>query len=167
MLDLAPRSAKPPAAPSLEGMHGGPGAVPMPALIPSGAPDRRRRSQARRYHAGLSAEAQVARLYQAYGAVLLEQRWRAPDRACDRSAGEIDLILLVQGVLVFVEVKARKSFGLDSPISQKQWDRLGLAAESYRLLYAERTGATPLCRFDAALVGPDGKAEVIQNARLN
>ena len=114
----------------------------------------------RRFHAGLSAEAQAAAHYQSLGAEILEQRWRSP-------AGEIDLILRLGSMLIFVEVKARKRFGADSPISQKQWARLGLAAESYMLHYTEMTGATPLCRFDAALIGPDGELEIIENARIS
>lgn len=113
----------------------------------------------RRYHAGLAAEAQVARYYEAQGGTIRERRLRTP-------AGEIDLIVEIGTMLVFVEVKARKRLGPDSPISEKQWQRLGLAAESYIMHHTSMTGAAPLCRFDAALIGPDGSLEVIENARI-
>ncbi|MEL6479710.1 MAG: YraN family protein [Pseudomonadota bacterium] len=131
-------------------------------LPPAAPPDGRRRRSGRRHYGGLAAEAAIARHYEARGAEVLAQRWRAGMQG----AGEIDLIVTWPGLLVFVEVKARKFLGADSPISEKQWQRLGLAAESYRMLHAERTGAIPDCRFDAALVGPDGCLEIIENARL-
>ncbi|MEM7508878.1 MAG: YraN family protein [Pseudomonadota bacterium] len=113
----------------------------------------------RRYHAGLAAEAQVARYYEARGGTIRERRLRT-------AAGEIDLVVQTGTMLIFVEVKARKRMGPDSPITEKQWQRLGLAAESYMLNYTSMTGAAPLCRFDAALIGPDGSLEVIENARI-
>ncbi|MEM8790034.1 MAG: YraN family protein [Pseudomonadota bacterium] len=113
----------------------------------------------RRFHAGLSAEEQVARHYEAQGARTLERRLRTPE-------GEIDLVVELPGILVFVEVKARKHHGPESPISEKQWQRLGLAAEFYMMHRISVTGATPVCRFDAALIGPDGRLEVIENARM-
>ncbi|MEM6905944.1 MAG: YraN family protein, partial [Pseudomonadota bacterium] len=99
----------------------------------------------RRYRAGLAAEDQVARHYEALGFTIAARRLRTPE-------GEIDLIAERPGLVFFIEVKARKRLGPDSPISEKQWQRLGLAAESYMLRHT-MTGATPLCRFDAALVG--------------
>lgn len=117
----------------------------------------RRPRDASRFHAGMAAEAAVARHYEARGAEVLERRFRCPE-------GEIDLILRMDNLVIFVEVKSRKRQGPESPISQKQWQRLGLAATSYMLLYMSMMGAAPICRFDAALVGPDGTFEVIENA---
>lgn len=116
------------------------------------------RRTAQRYHAGLAAEEQVARHYSNNGGEILARRHRTPE-------GEIDLIVQQGNLLIFVEVKSRKRHGSDSPISQKQWQRLGLAANSYMLHHMSMTGAAPHCRFDAALVGPDGAVEVIENAR--
>ncbi|MEM1277559.1 MAG: YraN family protein [Pseudomonadota bacterium] len=113
----------------------------------------------RRFHSGLAAEDQVARYYEAQGAQILERRLRTPE-------GEIDLIAQLPHCLIFVEVKARKRHGPDSPISEKQWQRLGLAAEFYIMHRINMTGPTPVCRFDAALIGPDGTLEVIENARM-
>ncbi len=114
---------------------------------------------ARRHHAGLAAEDQAARHYQNMGADILERRLRTPE-------GEIDLIARLNGMLIFVEVKQRKRQGPDSPISPKQWQRLGLAANFYMMHHTGMTGATPACRFDAAIIGADGRMEVIENARM-
>lgn len=112
----------------------------------------------RRHRSGLSAEYQTIRHYESLGATLLEHRLRTPP-------GEIDLIFLQQGRLVFVEVKARKHALHQSPISPRQWQRLGLAAQSYILDYQSSKGEIPECRFDAALIGPDGRLEIIENAQ--
>lgn len=113
----------------------------------------------RRYHAGVAAEEAIARHYEALGATILERRLRTPE-------GEIDLIAERGDLLIFIEVKQRGRAGPDSPISQKQWHRLGLAAEFYMMHHTSMTGATRMCRFDAAIVGPDGTFEVIENARI-
>ncbi|MEM7237909.1 MAG: YraN family protein [Pseudomonadota bacterium] len=113
----------------------------------------------RRHHAGLAAEEAVARHYEAKGATILERRLRTPE-------GEIDLIAEQGEMIIFVEVKHRKRLGPDSPITQKQWQRLGLAAEFYMMSGTSMTGATRMCRFDAVIVGPDGTFDVLENARI-
>lgn len=106
------------------------------------------------YFNGLAAEEIAAALYLAEGASLLERRWKC-------AHGEIDLILELGGVLVFVEVKARASRDAAArAISSRQWARLGAAAECY---LAER--AVCDCRFDVVLVDGEGRAERIENAR--
>jgi len=107
------------------------------------------------YHAGLAAEDIAARYYAARSAAILARRWR-----CGK--GEIDLIIREPDCLVFVEVKARKRPLEDDPVSEKQWQRLEIAAIQYTLI--AETGSTPL-RFDLAVIGRDGNAEVIKNAR--
>ncbi|HUS54094.1 MAG TPA: YraN family protein [Thermohalobaculum sp.] len=59
------------------------------------------------YLSGLSAEDQAARAYLKRGAELLARRHR-------NAGGEIDLIFLEDGILVFVEVKQRKNPALGS-----------------------------------------------------
>jgi putative endonuclease len=54
------------------------------------------------YLSGLAAEDQAARAYLKRGAELLVRRHR-------NAAGEIDLILRDNGILIFVEVKQRKN----------------------------------------------------------
>lgn len=108
---------------------------------------------------GLAAEEQVARFYERRGAELLARRWRG-------EGGEIDLILREGDLIVFVEVKQRRArAGLHEAITERQWRRLGSAAEEYMLGPGRLTGAIRGCRFDAALVGADGRIEIIENAR--
>ena len=53
------------------------------------------------YHNGLAAEDIAIRLYEAQQGQILETRWK-------RRSGEIDLIVSLNGLIIFVEVKARK-----------------------------------------------------------
>jgi putative endonuclease len=111
------------------------------------------------YLSGLAAEEQAARIYRKRGARVLARRHR-------NEAGEIDLILLENGILVFVEVKQRKNRAeLAESITEKQWQRLGLAANHYMMSHSNETGTIRGCRFDAVLIGADGGLEIIENAR--
>jgi putative endonuclease len=111
------------------------------------------------YLGGLAAEDQAARAYLKRGAELLARRHR-------NEAGEIDLILLENGILVFVEVKKRKNRAeLAESITEKQWQRLGLAATHYMMTRSHETGEVRGCRYDAVLIGADGSLEIIENAR--
>ena len=145
-----------------------PGILADAALRPSRPPDTDRRDDSRSgrdvgrarrgaasYRAGLAAEDGVARLYQLAGAAILARRWRVPE-------GEIDLIVRDGDALVFVEVKRRRRPLSEDPVKPRQWRRLEAAALRYMML--AETGDAPL-RFDLAIVGEDGTAEVIKNAR--
>ena len=111
------------------------------------------------YLSGLAAEEQAARAYQRRGAEILARRHR-------NAAGEIDLVLREGEILVFVEVKRRKSRAvLAESITERQWQRLGLAATHYMMSHSEQTGPVRGCRFDAVLIGADGSFEIIENAR--
>lgn len=135
-----------------------PTSLPMPGWA-SGPKMRRARRGACNYHAGLAAEDAVEQIYLRRGARVLAKRHRTPE-------GEIDLIVQDGVCLVFVEVKRRKRLhGFDSPISEKQWQRLGCAALHYVVNNHDVTRVQPICRFDAALVGPDGQVSIIENAR--
>lgn len=124
----------------------------------SGAASWRTRRGRTNYFSGIAAEHSVARMYLRKGGNVLGQRVRTPE-------GEIDLIVRMNDVLVFVEVKKRRKLhGCDSPISRKQWDRLEKAALHYMVGYQNDTGVQPVCRFDVALMGPDGSADIIENA---
>ena len=119
----------------------------MPAETP-------RAIRGRRNHAaGLAAEAAAARIYERAGGRILARRWRCAE-------GEIDLVVALDGVLVFVEVKSGR-FAAEA-IGSRQWARLEAAALRYSIMH--ETGSTPL-RFDAALVAADGAVEVVENAR--
>jgi putative endonuclease len=111
------------------------------------------------YLSGLAAEDQAARAYLKRGAELLARRHR-------NAAGEIDLILRDNGILIFVEVKQRKNRAeLAESITERQWQRLGLAATHYMMTHSNETGPIRGCRFDAVLIGADGGLEIIENAR--
>jgi putative endonuclease len=111
------------------------------------------------YLSGLSAEDQAARAYLKRGAELLARRHR-------NAGGEIDLILLENGILVFVEVKQRKNrTELAESITERQWQRLGLAATHYMMTRSNETGTIRGCRFDAVLIDAEGRLEIIENAR--
>jgi len=111
------------------------------------------------YLSGLAAEEQALRAYQKRGAELLARRHR-------NEAGEIDLILLENEILVFVEVKQRKNHAeLAESITERQWQRLGLAATHYMMTHSNETGTIRGCRFDAVLIGAGGHLEIIENAR--
>ena len=113
----------------------------------------------RNLRAGAAAEEAVVRRYEALGARVLARRWRVRE-------GELDIVVLQDGVLVFVEVKARRVLHADDPVGPAQWRRLEAAAERYMIAHANETGAARGCRFDLALVRPDGSVEVIENARM-
>ncbi|MFQ5567604.1 MAG: YraN family protein [Paracoccaceae bacterium] len=111
------------------------------------------------YLSGLAAEEQAARAYLKRGAEILARRHR-------NEAGEIDLILLDGEILVFVEVKQRKNRAeLAESITERQWQRLGLAATHYMMSHSDETGAIRGCRFDAVLIGAGGDLQIIENAR--
>lgn len=110
------------------------------------------------YLSGLAGEDAAAALYEARGARVLARRWRRPE-------GEIDLIAETpDGELVFVEVKTgRAAVGRDV-ISPRQRRRLEQAAMRYIL---ETDKGEAFLRFDAVFIGPDGTAEVVENAWMS
>ncbi len=93
---------------------------------------------------GRAAEASVAAIWQAQGFSVLAQRLRS-------KAGEIDLIVADAATLVFVEVKARKTFDEAAyAVLPTQQLRLLQAADSALALHQEWN--RPNIRFDVALV---------------
>lgn len=112
-------------------------------------------------HAGRAAEERVRRRYERLGAEVLAERWR-PGR--DFGGGEVDLVARDRGVLVFVEVKARRTRAdAAHAVTAAQWRRLEAAALRFMMLH--ETGEADM-RFDVALCGRDGTMEVIENARM-
>lgn len=106
--------------------------------------------------AGARAEDRCAELLRGAGLRLLERNWRC-------RLGEIDLIAEERGVLVFAEVRMRRSWGFggagESVTAAKQ-ARLIAAAR----LYLSRQPQSE-CRFDVFLVdGPAGDVRWIRNA---
>ncbi|MGB0498276.1 MAG: YraN family protein [Rubricella sp.] len=106
------------------------------------------------YAAGLGAEETVERYYARLGAETLARRFRG-------GGGEIDLIVRLGGVIVFVEVKARRSLeAAAEAISPAQWGRLEAAARAYIQKQAIASDAD--MRFDVALLDRAGGLEVIE-----
>ncbi len=107
------------------------------------------------FHNGMAAEDIAARVYEAKGGKLLARRWKVPE-------GEIDLIVELGGVIVFVEVKARKTMPTAmGALQPAQQARLVACAEQYLAKYATLNTA---CRFDLVAVDGTGQVELIENA---
>jgi putative endonuclease len=107
------------------------------------------------FHNGMAAEEIAARTYEARGGKVLARRWKVP-------AGEIDLIVELGGVIVFVEVKARKTMAAArGALQPAQQARLVACAEQYLAKYASLNSE---CRFDLCAVDQTGRFEVIENA---
>lgn len=96
---------------------------------------------------GVAAEQAAADYLTRQGLRIVARNWR-----CRR--GEIDLICRDGAVLVFVEVRQRRSSGFASAaesIDGRKQAKLVAAAQ----LYLVKLGATPACRFDAVLFDGD------------
>ncbi len=109
------------------------------------------------FHAGLSAEAIVARDYERRGYRIACRRWRG-------QAGEIDLIAeSPRGELAFIEVKKSRSFHRAAErVGRRQMQRICLAAEEF--LGTQPNGLLTDMRFDVGLVDGSGTAQIIENA---
>jgi putative endonuclease len=95
---------------------------------------------------GLSAESRAAAYLVAKGYRILARRFRT-------SHGEIDIVAIRRGVLVFVEVKARDSFDAAAEaIGKRQQNRIIAAAQLW--LAAHPEDAMRDMRFDVVLVVP-------------
>lgn len=80
------------------------------------------------------------------------------------AGGEIDLVIGFRDLVVFVEVKARRSMRAAlGAVSPKQQERLFQAASVF---LAERASALGACdaRFDLAAVSGDGAVDIVENA---
>ena len=124
---------------------------------PSETPPAHRLLRGRRaYTAGQDAEALAAAALTAEGWVVLAQR-------CRTEAGEIDLIAERDGLLAFIEVKARPSLAEAAfALGPRQRARLIAAAEA-RLAANPGHGSAGM-RFDVMLVAADGTIRRIADA---
>jgi putative endonuclease len=113
-------------------------------------------SGARSFHAGLAAEAAVARLYERRGRVITATRWRS-------AAGEIDLVARDGAEVIFIEVKQSRSHAEAAEhLSPRQMARIYASASAF--LAGEPAGQDTPARFDVALVDGQGRIEIIENA---
>lgn len=95
---------------------------------------------------GVAAEEAAAKLLTDQGFAILGRRVRTP-------GGEIDLIARREGVLVFVEVKARSDLvAASESILPRQRRRIVAAAEMYLAANPELAGLD--MRLDVVLVAP-------------
>ncbi len=110
------------------------------------------------YLNGLAAEDIAARLYEDRQGRVLERRWK-------RREGEIDLIVEEAGVIIFVEVKARKTLEIAAQsLSQKQQLRMFEVAQLY--LAESNAGMNADTRFDVVLIDRQGNTEILENALI-
>lgn len=108
---------------------------------------------------GREGEDRAARFLKKKGYRVLERNYRAP-------YGEIDLIAMHQGELVFVEVKTRASDSFGAPelaVNSRKQERMVKAALGY--LRHKNLHQVP-CRFDVVAISPstEKEIEVIPNA---
>jgi len=125
--------------------------------MPRQTPPTHRLLRGRRaYVAGQGAEALAAEALTAQGWALLGQRIRT-------GAGEIDLIAERQGLLAFIEVKARPSLAEAAiALGPRQRARLVSAADAW--LAANPGHGAAGMRFDVMLVAADGTIRRIADA---
>ncbi len=129
----------------------------MPLDFVSNSAARNRSSRGRvNYHAGLAAEAAVARKYEDMGVSICARRWRG-------LTGEVDLIGRTGDQVIFVEVKQSRTHDLAaSHISQAQIARIFVTVDEF--LAGEPKGLLTDVRIDLALVDGQGRIEVVENA---
>ncbi|MFN3606384.1 MAG: YraN family protein [Cypionkella sp.] len=107
------------------------------------------------YHAGLAAEAQVAKFYERRGHTIAARRWRG-------AGGEIDLIARNGAQVIFIEVKQSRTHDMAAQhLSARQIARLYSAAAEF--VENEPLGQLTEVRLDAALVDGTGQIEILQN----
>ena len=110
------------------------------------------------YHGGLQAEDAVLDHYERSGFELRARRWRG-------RAGEIDLIFIKAGGLVFVEVKKGRDFAAAAArLAPQQIARVARAAEEYAGQSAGQ--ALSALRIDAALVDDAGRLDILENITI-
>jgi len=112
-----------------------------------------------RRRVGVDGEALVARWYVTHGYDLVDRNWRCRE-------GEIDLLVRQNGVLVFCEVKTRRSdrfgTGLEAVTTAKQ-KRLRMLAATW--LRGHHVAGMTSVRFDvASVMGPEGEITIVENA---
>ncbi len=105
---------------------------------------------------GRTGEDRAARYLAGRGHVILERNYRS-------AGGEIDLITLQDGTVVFVEVKTRSSDAYGAPeqaVDQRKQARMVKAALGF--LKSRKFHHMP-CRFDVVAIS-GGEVEVIESA---
>lgn len=108
------------------------------------------------YHAGIAAEAIVARDYHRRGRVVAHERWRG-------QGGEVDLIVRDGNCVVFVEVKKSRTHDQAlTRVNRRQMNRICAAASEF--IAGEPRGQLTDMRFDVATVDCHGTVRILENA---
>jgi putative endonuclease len=126
---------------------GGSGVADEPRRRTNRPPDARRELGAR-------GEAAVAAWYERDGYRVVDRNWR-------RREGELDLVLERGRVVVFCEVKTRRSDRFGAPveaITREKRQRLRILAAKW---LDERQAVVRELRFDVASVMPDGDGRLV------
>lgn len=113
-----------------------------------GKNERARKKKQRAWRFGRAAETMCAMWLRLKGYRILARGFRV-------NVGEIDIVALRRGVLVFVEVKARRDGGnddgLEAVLSPRQRHRIARAAEAFLKLNPNLSELS--MRFDLIVVG--------------
>lgn len=96
---------------------------------------------------GIAAEKMAAEYLRTQGFSIEQMRYKTKH-------GEIDIVSQKQSLLIFVEVKKRKNFGEDDPISATQKQRVTNAALQYLSDNPEKSELD--MRFDTILIDSAG-----------
>ena len=99
-----------------------------------------------------------------YAASLLEQQgWQLLERNYHSRYGEIDIIARDGQYIVFVEVKTRRSTGLDHPLASVTRAKQQKLIKTALLYLTEHPEAQQLdCRFDVAGLTTDSAGNVLR-----
>ena len=127
--------------------------TPTPKTSPPRPPNRKTRAE----QWGRAAEEEAARLYEAQGATITGRRVRT-------DAGEIDLIAEFPNLLIFIEVKARRTVEQAlHALTPAQRARIAAAAQA---IAAERAPHADF-RIDLVALGADGRLTTVENALID
>jgi putative endonuclease len=110
-----------------------------------------------RKRTGQQGEAMAADYFAAQGYTIIARNWRCPP------IGELDIIMEKAGVLVFVEVRARRSRHFGSPeesVTPTKQARLIELAQAY---LQENPTLHPIWRIDVAAVHFNGGQAIINH----
>lgn len=111
---------------------------------------------------GKKGEETAERYLKRHGYRILEKNYKGP-------SGEIDIIALDKGTIVFIEVKTRRSEEFGPPeLSVNSIKRQKIIRSAFHFLSKRRIKDTP-CRFDIvsiteSLDGKDKKVSIIKDA---
>lgn len=105
---------------------------------------------------GQAKEALAGQFLQAQGLVLVQRNYRC-------RAGEVDLIMRERDLVVFVEVRFRRSNTHGSPgetLTLTKQQRIIRAAAQY----LQRFAVPPPCRFDLVAIGANDRIDWVSDA---